>query len=142
MISMARTRVQTGREPEWSVGTESVSSDIILISSIRKTSASVFSSNENCFRSKNTTRVHRSVKGKTGLSDNDLSSIGQRWCLRSIKSCSCYSVVKNKWHTRQWHTYLSEQFVIIRKDALDKLERERLVQILEIEKVGFLRVSE
>lgn len=140
MISMARTRVQIGRA-ERSAGIESALSDIILISSMRNTSASVFNSNENCFRSKKTTRVHRSVKGKTALSDSDLSSIGQRWCLRSINNCSCYEVVKDEIFVKEGSTYLSKQFVIIRKNALDQLESERLVKILELEEVGSLRVG-
>lgn len=81
MISMARTRIHGGRGPcgcPLSAGSVSPSDPTILISSMRKTSDSVFSSPENCLSSKKTTRVARSVSGKFGLSDRALSSSGER----------------------------------------------------------------
>ena len=60
------------------VAAESVSAPIILMRSIRKTSASVLSSEENCLRSRKTTRVDRRVSGKLGLSERDLSTRGHR----------------------------------------------------------------
>lgn len=93
MISMASTRIHRGRLV-WpcalSEGSASLlSAPMIRMSNIRKTSDSVFSSDENCFSSKKTTRVQRNVRGKFGLSESDLCTSGHKWCCSRSKSSGC-----------------------------------------------------
>jgi len=93
--SMANTRIQWGR-CEWdacSLDIEpvpvSISPPMILISIVRKTSVSVDNSAENCFNSRNTTRVERKVRGNIGFSERVLSNKGQRRCRSSSSISTC-----------------------------------------------------
>ncbi len=84
MISIASTLIHPGRGSP-----ASFSPLASLMRRVRKTSASVSSSEENCLSKRKTTRVPRSASGKAERSESVLRSSGKRWCCNKSKSSGC-----------------------------------------------------
>jgi hypothetical protein len=132
-ISIANTRIHKGRIPDmsgpWEIPNMSASPPMILISNMKKTSASVCRSEENCLSRRNTTRVARRLSGNAGLSERALRSKGHRWCCTRRSNSRCYErdefVLPRICQLRS--RYLSKEVMIVCEHAFDQFQRKCFV---------------
>jgi hypothetical protein len=130
MISIASTLIHPGRG-----SLASVSPIKSLMSSVRMTSASVSSSEENCLSKRKLTQVPRRASGKAERSESVLRSRGKKWCCHECKSSECCehesdlrttAGIRVGWVRGRRDTPCGRVGgTVVREYALDQLERKR-----------------
>ena len=75
-------------------------------------------------------------------SDSVLRSSGERWCRRRSKSSECCARKTGMYENKRNAAHLAKEVMIIREDALDKLESECLMEVLELQELWALSISQ